>query len=60
MGARWSGMGARWGRDGSEAKASTQNQCGGWDFLGGGVYDFDAFWGWGRCNFAVDGDDYEG
>ena len=51
-------MNQEW-RYGGEAKASTQDQGGGWDFLGG-VYDFDAFLGWGRCNFAVDGDDYDG
>ena len=31
------------GRGWGEAKASTQDQGGGWKFLGG-VYDFDALW----------------
>ena len=49
---RVGGQGEDEADEADEAKASTQNQGGGWDFLGG-VYDFDAFWGLGRSNFVV-------
>ena len=44
---------------GARLKPLHRTKAAGGIFLGG-VYDFDAFWGCGRCNFAVDGDDYDG
>ena len=49
---RVGGQGEDEADEADEAKASTQDQGGGWNFLGG-VYDFDAFWGLGRSNFVV-------
>ena len=49
---RVGGQGADEADEAGEAKASTQDQGGGWNFLGG-VYDFDAFWVEGWCNFVV-------